>query len=115
MDYIDSPSSLLEFFAELMGSIAGTLVSPRGMLMLLLCLVLGAFRRSFLWVVPVIAAIIAALLNVLLPLWSSLGMPHEKQVFEATYLVVSYFMVSVLGYSVGRTSRSIKYLRQEQS
>ena len=109
MDYILPPGNAIDFLADLSGSIVGTLLSPRGLVVLLASLFIGALRRSILWIVPIAAAMPIVLLYALLPVWSSQGVSDDTQVFEATYIVLSYVTVCLLGYAVGRILRSRKH------
>jgi hypothetical protein len=109
MDYVPPPSNAIDFLADLAGSILGTLLSPRGLAVLLVSLFIGAFRWSVLWILPIAAAMPIVLLYALLPVWSSQGVSADTQIFEATYIALSYATVSYLGYAVGRILRSRKH------
>jgi hypothetical protein len=108
VDYIAPPTNLVEFLVDLAGSVAGTLLSPRGMFVLFLSLAIGALRRPVWWLLPIALTMPLVLLNSLLPLWSLESVPRDKQFFESIYIVISYFTVSVLGYALGKALRVIK-------
>jgi hypothetical protein len=109
MDYVLPTDNVVDFVAGLSGSIVGTFLSLRGLVVLLVSLFIGAFRRSVLWTLPIAAAMPIVLLYKLLPVWSSQGVSANTQIFESTYIALSYATVSLLGYAVGRILRSRKH------
>ena len=109
MEYIPPPSNLIEFLVDASGSIAGTMLSIRGLVVLFLSLLVGVFRRSIWWVIPITAAMPIVLLFVLLPVWSSNGVPSGAQFSYATYICLSYVVSGLSGYAIGRILRSWKY------
>ena len=111
MEYIPPPSSLIEFLVDASGAIAGTLLSLRGLVTLLLSVLVGAFRRSIWWITPIVAAMPAVLLYVLLPVWEANSITSNAQLFYAVYICVSYGISGVLGYAIGRLLRTWKHGR----
>ena len=111
MEYISPPSNLIEFLVDASGAIAGTLLSLRGLVTLLLSVFIGAFRKPAWWIIPIVAAMPATLLYVLFPVWQANSILPNAQLFYAVYICVSYGISGVLGYAVGRLLRTWKHRR----